>query len=530
MTLLPHAASETPHVTRRWPQALSRRAAASSETGSAASPAPRARAVTLATALAAALAVSLTACSLAPHYERPAAPVPAAWPADTSAATSASSGGSPVNQISWRDYFPDPQLQALIDEALAHNRDLRVAVQRVEEARASYGIQRADQLPTVDAGATYGRFRAPGGFLAGTPLLGGGSTITGSAYSLSLMESSWELDLWGRVRNLKDAALENFLASDASRRAVSVSLIAQVADAYLALREYDERIALARETMTTRQESLRIVRRRFETGAVARLDLTQAEILLQQAETLDAQLEQARAAEAHALDLLLGAPAQLSPATAPLNDASVRPDLGAGLPSDLLENRPDIAAAEHQLRAANANIGAARAAFFPRITLTSSYGTTSSGLHDLFSSANGAWLFLPNLSVPIFDAGRNRSNLALAKAREQEAVAQYEKTIQAAFRDVADALSARDWLDQQTRIARATLASQSERARLVKLRYDTGATPFLEVLDAQRDLLAAQQQLVQTRRALLASRVALFAALGGGVPAGADSNQEGSTP
>ncbi|WP_199540779.1 efflux transporter outer membrane subunit [Paraburkholderia kururiensis] len=527
MTLPLHTAPETPHVTRQRSGALSRRAAASAVASTLSTVFSRTLSTSFATTLAAALTVALAACSLAPHYERPAPPVPGAWPADTSAPAASSPGGSSVNQISWRDYFPDPQLQALIDEALAHNRDLRVAVQRVEEARASYGIQRADQLPTVNAGATYGRFRAPTGFLAG---MGGSSSITGSFYSLSVMESSWELDLWGRVRNLKDAALENFLASDASRRAVTVSLIAQVADAYLALREYDERITLARETMTSRQESLRIVRRRFETGAVARLDLTQAEILLQQAETLDAQLEQARATEAHALDLLLGAPAQLSPATAPLNDASVRPDLGAGLPSDLLENRPDIAAAEHQLRAANANIGAARAAFFPRITLTSSYGTTSTGLHDLFSSANGAWLFLPNLSVPIFDAGRNRSNLALAKAREQEAVAQYEKSIQAAFRDVADALSARDWLEQQTRIARATLASQSERARLVKLRYDTGATPFLEVLDAQRDLLAAQQQLVQTRRALLASRVALFAALGGGVPAGADSNQEGSTP
>ncbi|KUZ67607.1 RND transporter [Burkholderia ubonensis] len=481
------------------------------------------------------LAIALSGCwSLAPHYERPPMPVSDAWPSDAPA-----SGVSSVGRISWRDYFPDVQLQALIEQALVNNRDLRMAVQRVEEARATYGIQRADQFPTIDAAAAYARYRAPGGFLT-VPLVGSSPSVEGSLYNVSLIESNWELDLWGRVRNLKTAALEEYLATDATRRAVIVSLIAQVADSYLVLREYDERIALARDTVASRTESLRIFRRRFETGAAARLDLTQSEILLQQAQTLDAQLERSRATEAHALDLLVGEPVHLSPAAAPLNDASVRSDLGAGLPSELLANRPDIAAAEHQLRAANANIGLARAAFFPRIALTSSYGTSSTELHRLFASGTAAWLFLPNLSLPIFDAGRNRSNLQLAHARENEAVAHYESTIQGAFRDVADALSAREWLAQQVQIARETLDSQTERARLVKLRYDRGATPFLELLDAQRDLLTAQQQLVQTRRALLSSRVALFAALGGGVSSGATagsmssssehSMQEGSPP
>lgn len=473
---------------------------------------------------AAALTLALSGCvSLAPHYEQPPLPVPNAWPSDAPTA-----GAIPLPRMSWSDYFPDAQLQALIAEALEHNRDLRVAVQRVEEARATYGIQRADQFPTIAAGSTYARFRAPGGLLTGAPLVG-------SLYDVGLTESSWELDFWGRVRNLKDAALEDFLASDAARRAATVSLIAQVADSYLVLREYDERIALTRETIASRAESLRIFRRRFEVGAISRLDLTQSEILLQQAQTLAAQLEQSRATEAHALDLLVGAPARLAPAPQQLEDASVRSELGAGLPSDLLENRPDIVAAEHQLRAANANIGAARAAFFPRITLTSSTGTSSTELHNLFASGTGAWVFLPDLSLPVFDAGRNRSNLQLAQARRTEAVAQYEKTIQAAFRDVADALSAREWLTEQVQIARDTLASQTERARLARLRYDNGATPFLEVLDAQRDLLSAQQQLVQTRRALLSSRVALYAALGGGAPAQVDtaptpSSSEHPTP
>jgi NodT family efflux transporter outer membrane factor (OMF) lipoprotein len=457
------------------------------------------------------LALALTGCTLAPTYERPAMPVPDAWPADAPDKTPAQAQPMP-----WRDYFPDKQLQALIDQALRNNRDLRIAAQRVEQARATYGIRRADLFPAVSGSAAYGRLRMPGGLLSSS------AQVT-SFYDVSLLETSWELDFWGRVRNLKDAALEDFLASDESRRAATISLIAQVANGYLALREYDERIALTRETIATRAESLRIFRRRFQVGAISRLDLAQTEILLQQAQTLEAQLEQSRAAQAHALDLLVGAPAAWQPAAQPLDDASVRGELGAGLPSSLLENRPDIVAAEHTLRGANANIGAARAAFFPRIALTTSFGTSSTAFHELFESGSGAWAFVPNLSLPIFDAGRNISNLDLAKARHAEAVAQYEKTIEAAFRDVADALSAREWLANQVQLARETLASQSERARLARLRYDNGATPFLEVLDAQRDLLSAQQQLIQTRRALLSSRVALYAALGGGVTPAADA-------
>jgi multidrug efflux system outer membrane protein len=328
--------------------------------------------------------------------------------------------------------------------------------------------------------------------------------------------AAWELDFWGRVRNLKDAALETYLATDEARRAFAVSLVGEVAVGYLALRELDERIALARQTIASREESLRIFKRRFEVGAIAKMDLVQVEVLLQQAQTLAAQLEQGRAVQAHALTLLVGSPLPPLPENTGLGDDAVARELRVGLPSDLLLQRPDIVAAEHQLRAAQANIGAARAAFFPRITLTGSAGTASAELNGLFDSGSRAWNFMPSLSLPIFDAGRNRANLDLAEVRRDLAVTNYEKTVQAAFRDVSDALSARHWLTEQVRIAQATLAAQTERARLSQLRYDNGSAPYFEVLDAQRELLTAEQQLVQTRRALLSSRVSLYAALGGG--------------
>ncbi|MBW0451190.1 efflux transporter outer membrane subunit [Paraburkholderia phenoliruptrix] len=480
-----------------------------------------ASAVVLSAALCAGGCISLT-----PPYMRPALPVPDSWDAASPPASSAaeSSRDAPANatsapiQLDWRSYFPDVQLQALIEQALGANRDLRIAVQRVEQARATYGVRRADTLPTIAASAAYVRLHTPG-------VLAPGGSLDAAAYQVGLSESNWELDFWGRVRNLKDAALEQYLASDAARRAATLGVIANVADNYLLLRELDERISVARETIASRSDSLRIFRRRFEVGAISKLDLRQSEILLQQAQVLVAQLEQSRATQAHALAVLVGAPARLQPA--PLADTSVYANLQPGLPSSLLERRPDIVAAEHQLRAANANIGAARAAFFPRVTLTSAVGSTSTELHNLFASGSGAWIFMPNLSLPIFDANRNRSNLELAKAREGEAVAQYEKTIQEAFRDVANALSAREWLAAQVQTETDTLAAQTERARLARLRYDNGATPFLEVLDAQRDLLNARQQLIQTRRALLSSRVALYAALGGDVQ---DREQTGAPP
>ena len=318
------------------------------------------------------------------------------------------------------------------------------------------------------------------------------------------------------MRNLQDAALESYLSTAAASRAARIALVAQVANSYLILREFDERGALAQQTIASHQESVRIFTRRVEVGATSRLNLTQVQTLLTQAQELGAQLELQRAAQFNALTLLVGVPIELPPAVGQLDERTTLRALRPGLPSELLTARPDIVAAEHQLKAANANIGAARAAFFPRLALTSSLGTASAELGGLFAAGSHAWIFSPSISLPIFDGGRLRNNLSLAETRRDLAVANYEKTVQMAFRDVSDALSARFWLERQVLIARRALATQVERARLSQLRFEHGASPYLDVLDAQRDLLSAQQQLVQTRRALLSSGVGLYAALGGG--------------
>lgn len=444
--------------------------------------------------------------NLAPPHERPPLPVPAQY-AEGGAATEPA---QPVSAIAWRDYFVDAHLQGLIAQALAHNSDLRLAVLRVDEARAAYGVTRADRTPTVAAGLDGSRARVPAG------LSGVGRSVAANQFQLGIGMSSWEIDFWGRVRNLESAALATYLASDEARRAATLALIAQTADAYLSLRELDERLLLARRTLATRQESLRIFRRRVELGATSKLELTQVEVLAQQATALVSQLELARATQAHALALLVGSPVELAPAAERLDQFALSQPLAAGLPSQLLAQRPDIMAAEHNLRAASANIGAARAAFFPRIALTASLGVASTELDGLFRSGSHAWSFAPQISLPIFDRGRRQASLDLAEVRREQAVVRYEQTIEAAFRDVSDALSAQRWVTAQVQTQRDTLALQAERARLAKLRYDSGAARYLEVLDAERDLLAAEQQLVQTRRAQLGAQVALYAALGGG--------------
>ncbi|MCD9033237.1 efflux transporter outer membrane subunit [Luteimonas sp. Y-2-2-4F] len=458
-------------------------------------------------AAAGALAAALCGCaSMAPRYEAPPPPVPAAWPDPAAAGAT----GVRADTLAWRDYFADPVLQRLIATALDHNRDLRVAALRVEEARAAFGIQRADQFPGLGLGAQAARARVPGDLnLSGVSAVGG-------EYRAEVGLSSWELDLWGRVRSLKDAALQQWLATEAGRRAVALALVAQVADGYLGLRELDERVALARRTVDTRQESFRIFSRRFDVGAASKLELTQVQTLLTQAQMLLAQLEQARAAQTYALGQLVGAHPGPLPAAAPFDETTVLAALAPGLPSQLLAARPDIVAAEHRLRGAHADIGAARAAFFPRIALTGSWGSASAELDGLFESGSRAWTFAPTLSLPIFEGGRLRASLDLSEVRRDIAVAEYERAIQTAFREVADALSARRWLAEQLEVQRTALQAQAERARLAQLRYDNGSSAYLEVLDAQRDLLAAEQQLVQARRALLSSQIALYAALGGG--------------
>ncbi len=429
--------------------------------------------------------------------------LPAGYGADAPSAPAVT-----VPRVAWQDFAQDPALRSVLAQALAHNRDLRAAVLRVQEARAAYGIQRADRLPTVGVSLEAARAQVP------HDLNVTGRTVLGNQFQAGVGFASWELDLWGRIASLNEAALQNFLATDAARRGVTLSVLAQTANSYLTLRELDERLTLAQRTAASRDESLRIFRRREALGAASKLELTQVELLQQQAQALVMQLTLARAQQAHALVLLMGSPLpddwSASAAVAPPL-VEVQP----GLPSDLLLQRPDIVAAEHALRAAHANVSAARAHFFPRIGLTASYGTASAELDGLFKAGSTAWNFAPNVSLPLFDGGRRQAALDVAEVRSEQAVVRYEQAVEGAFRDVADALAARRWLGEQVRLLEAMQTVQAERARLAKLRYDSGAARYLEVLDAERDLLAVQQQVVQTQRVAWSAQVALYAALGG---------------
>ena len=467
--------------------------------------------------------VLLAGCSLAPRYERPAAPVaPRIEPAPVPAAAAARAGGHAADHavsqaaagLDWNRFFSDPTLQRLLHRAFADNRDLRVAMQRIEAARAQYGIRRADRLPTISASLSASRMHLPAGVSPGGPAL------DATEYGATLFLSTWEIDFWGRVRSLQAAALESFLATVDARRSVEVSLVAQIANTYLIERELDERIDDARRALVNREEAYRIMTRRHAVGAISRLDLTQAEILRDQARAELAVLAQQQARARNAMTLLVGAPLPTASAqqAVPLSAVEKSFAIGPppGLPSSVLLDRPDVQAAEHRLKAAHANIGAARAAFFPRITLIGALGRASSELDGLFGSDTQAWLFVPTVSLPLFDAGRNRANRSLAEALRNGAVADYERTIQTAFREVADALADRRWLSRRQAIEEAIVATQRERVRLAQLRYRSGAASFLEVLEAERAWFAAEQALVQTRRERLASMVSLYAALGGG--------------
>ncbi|SDC12977.1 efflux transporter, outer membrane factor (OMF) lipoprotein, NodT family [Sphingomonas sp. YR710] len=444
----------------------------------------------------------LAGCSFAPSHIRPAQPVPQTF------AETAPPGVS-IARIGWQDFFRESQLQFLITQALANNREIRVATGRVAEARASWRIQGAALYPQFDAVATGTRGRTP------ADLSATGQAATGNQIYAQL-SASWEIDFWGRLRNLNDAARAQYLATEEARRAVATDLIAQVANGYLIEREYEERVAIAQRTIATREESLRIVRRRYEVGAGSKLDMAQAQTLLAQAQTTLQALDQDRAINRNALALLVGQPVEIAPGPLGLTQASPEYILPAGLPSELLVNRPDIVEAEYALRAANANIGAARAAFFPNISLTGALGTASSELGGLFKAGSGAWSFTPTMSVPLFNAGQLRADVDVARARRDIAVANYERTVQSAFRDVSDALVRRRQLGLQIESMRTMLEATRERARLAQLLFDNGRSAYLEVLDAQRDLFATEQSLVQLRRAELASIISLYAALGGG--------------
>jgi multidrug efflux system outer membrane protein len=461
---------------------------------------------------------------MAPTYQRPAAPVAAAYPADSAGVASRTSVPLPLPagtrsavDTGWRDYFTDVRLQQLISAALDNNRDLRAAVLRIEEARAQYNVQSADLLPNLNASAGVTRGKTPA-FLSSN----GASTI-GKRYDVGISVSSFELDFFGRVKSLNDAALASYLATEEARQAAQIALVSQVAQAYYTERAYAEQYALAQQTYEARARTYKLTQQRAEAGASSRLDLRLNETLMETARASALTLARQRAQADNALTLLVGqAPAgggTAANAGAMPNDAQIDSfsALPTGLPSDLLTRRPDIRAAEQRLKAANASIGAARAAFFPRISLTAAVGSSSPALHGLFDSGSGSWSFAPQLTLPIFDAGRNSANLTLTEVRKNLAVADYEKTIQTAFREVADALAARDYLGDQVSAQRAVQEAQADRLKLLQLRFDNGVASSLDVLDAQRELFSAEQSLVQARLLRTTTAIDLYRTLGGGL-------------
>jgi multidrug efflux system outer membrane protein len=455
------------------------------------------------TALLAACAgvLMLAGCaSMAPHTQRPAAPVAATFPGDPG------SGGSAAADIDWQRFFLDPRLRELIDLALANNRDLRIAALNIEQARAAFDARSAERLPAVGIGV--GSTRQPARN-TGTPWL----------HAAGLQVTAYELDLFGRVRSLADAALAQYLATEEARRAVQISLVAAIASLYLAIQGDEALLHVTRQTLHTREESYRLTRLRFDHGVSTLLEVRQAETLLQAARAALAQFTRQRALDENALVLLVGAPLPVagppSPLPADATAAFGMPDLPAGIPSEVLARRPDVRQAEQVLRAADANIGVARAAFFPRITLTGSLGTASDQLSGLFSSGL-AWSFAPQLLQPVFDAGRNRANLKVAEASQRIAIAQYERAVQVAFREVADALAGRATFAEQLRAQQAQVRAEQDRLRLAELGLHNGARSYLELLDARRSLFAAQQAEVSLRALTAQNLVTLYRVLGGG--------------
>ena len=445
-----------------------------------------------------AAAALIAGCSMTPTLERPAAPVPATFPVEAQPASVTASG--PVQ--AWESFITDARLRELVALALKNNRDLRVATLNIEQVRAQYQVRRADQVPTVNATVAGNRQPTPSGDIS-------------SNYTAGLAMASWELDFFGRVASLKDAALAQFLASEEAQRAVQTSLVASVASSWLSLQTDEALLALTQRTLATREDSLRLTKLRFDNGAASALDLRQAESLTAAARATLAQQRRTIALDLNALTLLVGqeVPANLLPGA---GDVAPFQPVPEGLPSELLTRRADIRQAEQQMVAANANIGAARAAFFPRISLTAGIGTVSTELSGLFKDGSWGFTLAPQALLPIFDMGRNQANLDAAKAARDIAMAQYEKAIQVAFREVADALAGRATLGEQLAAQEAQAQAETDRFRLAELRYRNGVASYLDVLDAQRSLFATQQALAQTRLAQQQNQVALYKALGGG--------------
>ncbi|MBB1604255.1 efflux transporter outer membrane subunit [Variovorax sp. UMC13] len=457
-------------------------------------------------------AALLAGCvNLAPQYTQPAAPVPAAWTSAAGADTAAPA----ARDIGWRDFFVDARLRGVVELALANNRDARVAALNIDRALAQYGISRAAAFPALGLGAGGNRTRTPGGVSAS------GVSRTATQYNVNLGLTAYELDLFGRVRNLNEAALESYFGTEDARRGTQISLVAEVATAWLVLATDQQRLQLARDTLASRQKSFDLIKRSYELGAQSGLALAQAQTTVDTARAdaaaFDSQVEQSR----NALTLLVGTavpPALLPPPITEIAQAPAAQLLPppAELPSSVLQQRPDVLAAEHALRASNANIGAARAAFYPRITLTGSAGTASSSLSGLFKDGSAAWSFAPSINLPIFDAGLNRANLGVAQAQQQIQLATYEKTLQVAFREVADALAARRTLGERLAAQQSLVAATTRAFELSDALFKSGGAAYLDVLDAQRSLYTVQQSLISLQLIEQANRLTLYKVLGGG--------------
>lgn len=448
-------------------------------------------------------------CTLAPKYARPPAPVPAAWPTGPAYAQVGTTNAPAVPELNWQEFFTDEKLRQVIGTALTNNRDLRIAALNVERARAMYGIRRAELWPTLDAVGSGSEARVP------ADLSSSGKRQTVERYDVNLGVASWEIDFFGRIRSLKDRALEEYLATEQARRSAQILLVSSVAQAYLALAADRENLTLSETTLKAQQAAYDLVKRRHELGLVPELDLFRAQAPLEVARRDVAIYMQQVAKDENALNLLVGSPIPSELLPAELSGLTPPKDVGAGMPSEVLLRRPDVLQAENMLKAANADIGAARAAFFPRISLSTAIGTASSDLSGLFKSGSGAWSYAPQIVMPIFDA-RIWSAHKAAKVQCEIAVTQYEQAIQSAFREVADALAVRGTVDQQVSAQQSLVNAFADTYRLANSRFDKGIDSYLGVLDAQRSLFAAQQALVFLRLEKLANQVKLYAVLGGG--------------
>ena len=473
-------------------------------------------------------AAALGACTLMPHYQRPQSPVADRWPAAAGGAAAAASASVSADQIGWRDFFTDPRLQRLVEIALENNRNLRIAVLNVAASEAQFRVERGNLFPGISASGSGLAERLPAN--AALPLGGVGGSAgssskvpSGSAattfhyYTAGIGFTNYELDLFGRQRSLTTQAYEQYLAQSESRRSTQISLVAEVATDYLAMLADEALVELTHETLQNEIESYELTMAMYDRDTTTLLSLRQAESAVEAARASLAQYERQLAQDTHALSLVLGQeiPADLPPGK-DMNTAGLLAQVPEGLPSTLLTHRPDILSAEHALRAANANIGAARAAFFPSIQLTASGGTASNRLKGLFGSGTGTWSFAPTITLPIFTGGQNRANLDLAHIEKNVSVAQYELTIQTAFREVSDALSARETYLDQCNAQQALVAADADAYRLAQMRFRSGVDNYLATLDAQRSLYAAQQGLVTVRQAELANQVTLYKAVGGG--------------